>query len=212
VAGVAEAIQQTGARHVLEIAPGPARLTAEIAPLLTGGTLTLLDASAQMLGEARRRLVDAHCRNTRCVLGDAFNLPFQRPFDLVYTFRLIRHFEAADRGRLYGQAARLLRPGGVLVFDAVNEVVSAPIRAAARPGEYEHYDALLRPDALRAELKAAGFETLSLRGVQHRYSLLSQLQVLVAPRSRGIARAAMEIVDRAGGGEPLEWIVTCRRA
>jgi hypothetical protein len=113
---------------------------------------------------------------------------------------------------LYGQAARLLRPGGVLVFDAVNEVVSAPIRAAARPGEYEHYDALLRPDALRAELKAAGFETLSLRGVQHRYSLLSQLQVLVAPRSRGIARAAMEIVDRAGGGEPLEWIVTCRRA
>jgi hypothetical protein len=36
-------------------------------------------------------------------------------------------------------------------------------------------------------------------------------QVYVAPRSRALARGAMELLDRLGG-PPLEWIVTCRRA
>ena len=49
---VKEAIRRIGPRQVLEIAPGPARLTAEIAPGLTIGSLTLADASAQMLAEA----------------------------------------------------------------------------------------------------------------------------------------------------------------
>jgi ubiquinone/menaquinone biosynthesis C-methylase UbiE len=208
---VKEAIRRIEPRQVLEIAPGPARLTAEIAPALTSGSLTLADASAQMLAEATRRLREAGSRSPRCVQADAFNLPFSTEFELIYTFRLIRHFEATDRGRLYRQIARLIRPGGLLIFDAVNEVVSAPIRAAADPGEYQHFDALLRPDMIRAELKSAGFEVLSLKGVQHRYSVLAGLQVLIAPRSRVIARTAMELIDRLAGGEPLEWIVTCRR-
>ena len=76
---------------VLEIAPGPARLTTGVIDL--AGQLTLLDASAQMLGEARRRLaaVGGDTRYT-LVRGDAFCLPFPARFDLVYSFRLIRHF------------------------------------------------------------------------------------------------------------------------
>ena len=93
----------------------------------------------------------------------------------------------------------------------MNEVVSAPIRSCRRPGEYQHFDALLRPEMIRAELKSAGFQVVSLKGVQHRYSMLARLQVLIAPRSRVIARTAMELINRLAGGEPLEWIVTCRR-
>ena len=43
-------------------------------------------------------------------------------------------------------------------FDAVNEIVSAPLRACAKPGEYAHYDAMQRPAELRSELAAAGLE------------------------------------------------------
>lgn len=194
--------------RVLEIAPGPARLTTEIAPILQKG-MTLVDASAQMLDQARQRL-SAVDNRARFVQGDAFNLPFQAEFDLVYAFRLIRHFETPDRLRLYRQIARMLRPAGVMVFDAVNEVVSARVRAKAQPGEHRHYDAVLRRETLAAELRQAGFESKFV-GVQHRYSLLTQLQILVAPRSRPLARGAMEIIDRFGGGEPLEWVVICRR-
>jgi SAM-dependent methyltransferase len=191
---------------VLEIAPGPARLTVELADVRG----TAIDASLEMLDQARRRLAARGSRAWRFVQGDVFNLPFLGPFDLIYSFRLIRHFDLPDRERIYAQIARLLRPGGTLMFDAVNETVSAPLRREAPPGEYQHFDALLRPDGLRAELARHGLTVTSLAGVQHRYGVLRQLQILVAPRSRAIARSVMEIVDRTGG-EPLEWIVTCRR-
>jgi ubiquinone/menaquinone biosynthesis C-methylase UbiE len=193
----------------LEIAPGPARLTFEAAAAFRG-TAVALDASAQMLHEARSRLAAAGHTSFRFVHGDAFALPFRACFDFAYTFRFIRHFESDDRRRIYAELARVLRPGGRLLFDAVNERVSAALRAAA-PGEYKHFDALHRPDGLRNELQAAGFRVLSLEGVQHRYALLQRVQILVAPRSRALARLLMEVVDRCGG-EPLEWIVTCVRA
>jgi ubiquinone/menaquinone biosynthesis C-methylase UbiE len=197
--------------RVLEIAPGPGRLTVGVAPLLRRG-LTIVDASEPMLKEALVRLRRSDGAAPALVQADAFNLPFSTSFDLVYTFRLIRHFALSDRARLYSEIARLLRPGGLLVFDAVNETASAPLRAKAPPDEYRHYDALTKPEDLRAELQQAGFDGPTLIGVQHRYPILARLQVLVAPRSRLVARGAMEAVDRWTGGEPLEWIVTCRRA
>ena len=202
-------LQENRFERTLEIAPGPARLTVDLAPALS--RLTLVDASAQMLQEARRRLHEANARvRPRLVQADAFQLPFKAPFDLVYSFRLIRHFERPDRLRLYRQIAAVLRPGGFLVFDAVNELVSAPFRAKS-PGEHQHYDALLRPAQIREELAEVGFDLRSLDGVQRRYDWLYKLQVYVAPRSTALARAAMEILDRSGG-EPLEWIVTATRA
>jgi ubiquinone/menaquinone biosynthesis C-methylase UbiE len=194
---------------VLEIAPGPARLTTSVIDV--AGQLTLLDASAEMLGEAKRRLAEV-ASSTPCTLvrGDAFCLPFPARFDLVYSFRLIRHFGEAERQRLYREAARVLKPGGRLIFDAINRKVYEPLNAVANGGQ--HYDASLDREALVAELAAAGFTVESLDGVHHRYGALHRLQVLVAPRSAKLARAAMNVVDRFGGGEPLEWIVTCRRA
>lgn len=196
-------------RRAVEIAPGPARLTVDIAGHLD--KITLVDASAEMLAEARRRLAQRDLAGrSELVQADAFCLPLQAQFDLAYSFRLIRHFEREDRVRLYRQIANILRPSGWLVFDAVNETVSGIVRAKAKPGEYEHFDALVRPAALGRELDEAGFSVVSLVGVQHRYSALMQCQIYVAPRSALLARAAMELIDRLGG-EPLEWVVVCRR-
>jgi ubiquinone/menaquinone biosynthesis C-methylase UbiE len=190
--------------RVLEIAPGPARLTVETHTLL-GGRLTLVDASAQMLAEARQRLPQG---SASFIHGDAFRLPFAGQFDMVYTFRLIRHFDTGERVALYREIARVMKPGALLVFDAINRVVSEPIRAAA-PHEYQHFDGMVTADELRSELEEGGFGLLQAQGVQHRFTALQRLQTLVAPRSRTLARYGMECVDRLGG-EPLEWIVLCR--
>lgn len=208
VAALKQVIAAYTPRHVLEIAPGPARLTVEVAPLLQRPPV-VIDASAQMLTEARGRLQSVGQRASM-IEGDAFQLPFAATFDLAYSFRLIRHFEPAERAKLYRQIGRVLRPGGLLVFDAVNARVSKALRAAARDGEYLHYDALLDADEVTREVRAEGFSVVSLIGVQHRMAWLQRVQVLVSPRSRPLARLAMELLDRSGG-EPLEWVVVCRR-
>jgi len=210
VKAVTDLIHRHGIRQAVEIAPGPARLTVDIADHLE--RVTLLDASAQMLHEARRRLETRRLlERARFVQADAFALPVIANLELVYTFRLIRHFQADDRIKILSQIAGILRPGGRVVFDVVNETVSTALRAKAGAGEYEHYDALLRPETVRDEARQAGLELESLIGVQHRYPTLHRIQVLVAPRSASLARAAMEILDRTGG-EPLEWVAICRRA
>ena len=201
VAAIRRLIGEKRPSRVLEIAPGPGRLTVDVSK---GIELEVLGSEA-----ARRRLARTSLR-WRALQGDAFSLPFANAFDLVYVFRLIRHFRSTERTLLYRQIAKVLRPGGTLVFDAINEIVSAPLRAYA-PGEYQHYDALMRPDVLEMELAESELELVSLEGVQRRYPALARIQTLVAPRSRQMARLAIELVDRFGGGAPLEWIVTCRR-
>lgn len=208
VGAVRKLIRDQAIERAVEVAPGPARLTVDIAPLLKH--VTLIDASAEMLQEARRRLDERGLSGrAQLIQADAFRLPLRTQFDLVYTFRLIRHFERDDRLRLYQAIARVLTKGGWLVFDAVNEVMSRPLRAA-KPADFQHYDAMLRPELLREELSEAGFDVTSMIGVQHRFPALMKCQVYVAPRSAALARAAMEVIDRLGG-EPLEWVVVCRR-
>ena len=202
------AISAQAGSDVLEIAPGPARLTTGVIRCCRA-----TDARRRQCGNARRSQAPSlcgRCRHAihvgpwRCVLP-AIPVTFRSRVP----FRLIRHFGAEDRLRLYREAARVLKPGGRLVFDAVNERVYEPMRTIA-DGK-DHYDASVDRQALRAELAAAGFEVESLAGAQHRYAILHRLQVLVAPRSAKLARLAMNVVDRFGGGEPLEWIVICRR-
>jgi ubiquinone/menaquinone biosynthesis C-methylase UbiE len=209
IARMRQVIQEADPARVLEIAPGPARLSSELAADLRGRE-TLMDASAQMLAQARSRLHSIGVRSPALVQADAFKIPFNQAFDLVYTFRLIRHFDAGDRTRLYAQIAQALRPGGILVFDAINDRAARPYRERD-DSACQHYDALLTKQELASELAAAGFAVLRFDSVQRRYPLLYQLQVLVRPRSLRLARAAMRLLQRIPGGEPMEWIVTCRR-
>jgi SAM-dependent methyltransferase len=205
---VREVIETHALRRALEIAPGPARLTFDLAPLFT--SVTLVDASREMLGEARRRL-GQRCANVRLVQGDAFRLPVSGPFDVVYTFRLLRHFDRSDRIALYRRIAATLAPGGWLLFDAVNARAAGPIRARAKPGELRHFDALLTPDDLVAEVGECGFVIDRLVNVQKRMAALMWCQIYLAPRSTALARVLMRMIQRTGG-DPLEWVVVCRRA
>lgn len=196
--------------RVLEIAPGPARLSVEVAAVFDG-RMVLVDTSEAMLNEGRRRLTPLTRRRCDFIRGDAFALPVHGPFDLVYSFRLVRHFRQEDRQRLYEQVASALDRGGLFAFDAVNRSVAERVRAQGSVEQYPIYDALLAPAQLQEELDRAGFDLVSLCGVQKRYAILHKLQVLVAPRSRRLALAAMRGLERCPGGQPLEWVVVCRK-
>ncbi len=194
-------------RRVLEIAPGPGRITREIrAP----GEHVALEFNAGMIEVGRRECPDA----VKWIQGNAFELPFDAgdEFDLVYTFRFIRHFKLDDRKRLYEQVQRVLRPGGCVIFDAVNEPVSRPLREA-EPESYPIYDELYTSiDVLRSELEENGFELTESVGVQRWMGLQYRSQVLIGPRCGWLNRWVIRALERLRSGPPLEWIVTARRA
>ena len=85
-------------QRLLEIAPGPARLSAELdpVPLAVG-----MDFSPNMLAEARRRTRAAGRPAWQFVRGDGFRLPFATgSVDFVFSIRFVRRFERDGRTNL----------------------------------------------------------------------------------------------------------------
>lgn len=203
VAAVQRVMDRVRPQLALEIAPGPGRLTRDVRP---AGRLVCLEYNSGMIEQGK----PACPAEVRWVRGNGFQLPFAPCFDLVYSFRFVRHFHRDDRRRLYAEVSRVLRPGGHFVFDAVNERVSRPLREA-RPDEYPIYDKLYRPDELRQELTEAGLRVESLLPVQRFYRWQGLAQTLLGPRSGWLNRLvirSLELVPRRDG---LEWIAVCRR-
>jgi ubiquinone/menaquinone biosynthesis C-methylase UbiE len=204
VAAVQGVIDQTRPRRTLEIAPGPARLTHEVRP---SGQLVCLEYNEGMIEQGRRACPEG----AAWVRGNGFRLPFAPCFELVYSFRFVRHFHREDRERLYAEVRRVLVPGGYFVFDAVNERISRPLREA-NPAEYPIYDKLYEPEELRAELAMVGLPLVTLAPVQKRYRWQSLSQALLGPRVNWINRVAIRGLERLPCRDGLEWIVACRRA
>jgi ubiquinone/menaquinone biosynthesis C-methylase UbiE len=195
--------------RVLEVAAGPARFAAEI--FQSAARSVFLDRSLPMLTLARSSLAAGAPPTAAWAAGDAFELPFRdASFDLLVVFRFLRHLDVAQRARCYRELGRVVRPGGSVLFDAVNDRVSRALRERS-PRDYVLPDALYTEPALRDELATTELELQSLEPVQRRYWLERRLQILLAPRSRRLASWAIGWVERSGGA-PLEWVVLCRRA
>jgi SAM-dependent methyltransferase len=204
VRAVQQEVDRRKPGSMLEIAPGPGRITRAIRP---SGRLVCLEFNQGMIDEGK-----AACNGkAEWVQGNAFELPFEQEFDLVYTFRFIRHFHRPDRLRLYDQVRKVLRPGGTFIMDAVNERISKPLRDA-RPQEYPIYDKLYRIDELRFELSEAGLEPIDLQPVQKKNRLQSWSQIYIGPRANWLNRILIHALEALPARDGLEWIVTCRRA
>ncbi|WP_151773882.1 class I SAM-dependent methyltransferase [Streptomyces abyssomicinicus] len=93
----------------------------DVTAALCRRSVTGVDVSAGMLERARRAAPRA-----ALVRADARALPFApASFDLAVTFGALGHFLPRDLPALFGQAHRVLRPGGRLAF---------PLPGPPRPG------------------------------------------------------------------------------
>ncbi|HEY3116629.1 MAG TPA: class I SAM-dependent methyltransferase, partial [Chloroflexota bacterium] len=97
----------TGAGRILDLACGTGRLTRVL--IEQGRDVVAIDASPPMA-------VKTATFGGPTVLGDAFALPFlEHAFDTVVALRLAFHFQQLDS--LQGEMARVISPGGTLIFD-----------------------------------------------------------------------------------------------
>jgi ubiquinone/menaquinone biosynthesis C-methylase UbiE len=191
-------------RRVLELAPGPARLSAELRPLPFA---TGMDFSPNMLAEARRRTRAAGLV-WEFVRGDGFALPFRSAsFDLIFSTRFVRRFEPEPRRALYAEIRRVLRPGGHLVLDAQNRLVAGPHRVG-RKG-YPVYDELWLREELVAELEGAGFRVQHLEGIMRQFAWQWRLHRLRRFRLAGPARLLIRALEWTSPRNPSTWMALC---
>jgi len=206
VAFLNRVIDQLRPGRLLEVAPGPARLSAELRPVpLAVG----IDFSPRMLAEARRRTRTERGPGWRFVRGDGFALPFRSAtFDFAFSVRFVRRFEPGARQRLYAELRRVLRPGGHLVLDAQNRLVAGPHREGRQ--DYPVYDELWRRDELVAELEGAGFAVEHLEGIMRRFAWQWRLHRLRRFRLGGPARLLIRALEWTPDRNPSTWMALAR--
>jgi len=208
VSAVQNLIDTLKPAEVLEIAPGPARVSAELRGISSG---RMVEQSPLMLGHAAERLKTfGHSENWVLECNDIFEFEPKTKFDLIFSFRFIRHLEAAPRLSLLSKLQDWLTPSGVLVFDAINAQVSAPLRAK-NPTAYTVYDVLYEKEELIKELDSLGFRVKNLRPVQCHFLLQSRIENMIPKRFSSLSLALIKLLESETATNPLEWIVECSK-
>lgn len=208
-------IRRLRPEHVLEVAPGPARLSVDLEGVQRG---IMVENSQEMLNIAGRRLRESSLAGiweTR--KGDAFALGQTiepATMQLAFTFRFLRHFHTAERERLYAELRNCLAPRGLLVFDVVGADVLRRIEAQMpkRPaGEIPIYDVSYTLPEFAAEMRRNGFAVRKAVPVLRQFSTQSRISYAYAHRAQGLIDTAVRLLELVPSAAPLEWIAVCEK-
>lgn len=201
-------IKEYKVRDLLEIAPGPARISVDIKGFEKG---LMVDSSENMLDLAKRRLSKGSNFNKWSFQqANIFNFKSNRLFDLVYTFRFIRHLDKEKRYRIYLLINSVLKDKGLLIFDAVNYDISFPLRQQ-NPNAYNIYDKLYNKNELINELGKNGFRVIKLRSVQCQFQLQYFLNKFRKFKISPIVKLVINLLENDNAENPLEWVVLCQK-
>lgn len=154
----------------LDVGCGAGLATEPIARM--GAAVTGLDAAAESIAVAvahaasQALTIDYRCQ-------DIVALAEERPlaFDLVTMFEVIEH--VPDVPRFLHAVARLLRPGGLLIFSTPNRtplsyavlIAGAERLVGAIPDGGHDWKRFLTPEELTADLASAGLRVTDTRGL-----------------------------------------------
>jgi demethylmenaquinone methyltransferase/2-methoxy-6-polyprenyl-1,4-benzoquinol methylase len=166
---VADSVRASGARDVLEIGCGTGAVTKRL--IEAGARVTAVDHNPEMLEQARSRLRDAGPGSVEYLEKTAAEIDAldAASFDAVVASLSLSEMSAQERSFVLGQAARVLRTGGLLVVadevrpGAVGKLVLYTLMRVPQvvlawlvAGSISH------PIAdLRAEIAAAGFRVIT---------------------------------------------------
>ena len=159
------------AKTALDVGCGGGLLAEEFAGL--GCSVTGVDPSAESLATAR-----AHAASSGLEIdyieATGEHLPFEDDsFDIVYCCDVLEHVD--DLQRTLDESARVLKPGGLYMYDTINRTRRSKLviiklfqewrsTALMEPNLHD-WDMFIKPSALVAALGRAGLDNRDLQGI-----------------------------------------------
>lgn len=143
--------------NILDIASGDGRIVQED---IKYGQCTAMDASVAMLNLVRERFHAVDNLHTR--EGDYFIDEIEEKYDIITTFRYIRHFVYKDRRKIYKKICSNLKEDGVLIFDVPNIKFEMVQRQLKGWENYNIYDVFWTKESIINELQDNGFRVQTL--------------------------------------------------
>ena len=99
--------------EVLDVGCGPGTITLDLAARVHPGTVTGVDASAEVVAAAEVRRQEAGASNVLFCVGDVYALDFATArFDVVHAHQVLQHL--SDPVAAVAEMGRVLRPAGLL--------------------------------------------------------------------------------------------------
>ena len=185
-----EVLDRCGASggRALDVGCGAGFIAEELAAM--GFAVTGIDPSRVAIEAAR-----AHARQRRLgieyLVGVGEELPFaDAAFDLVSCCDVLEHVRDLDR--VIAETARVLRPGGLYLFDTINRTRRSRVLAIKAMQEWRptrimdtaihEWSMFIRPDELEAILDRHGMDVAELAGLAPRAGPLTMLTALRGAR------------------------------
>jgi 2-polyprenyl-6-hydroxyphenyl methylase / 3-demethylubiquinone-9 3-methyltransferase len=173
-----------GRPSLLDVGCGGGFLSEEFARL--GFRVTGIDPSEASIHAARR-----HARSTRLEVqyevGRGELLPFVAgAFDVVMCCDVLEHVD--DVGVVIGEIARVLKPGGLFLFDTINRTRASRLFiiklmqewrwSSFVPPNLHEWEQFIRPEELRATMSGCGIETCEIVGLKPGVGPLGMIRTL----------------------------------
>lgn len=178
------------ALRALDVGCGGGLLAEEFARL--GSAVTGVDPSEESLAAARRHAAERGLPITyRRATGEALPFP-PGTFDVVYCCDVLEHVQDLDQ--VIAETARVLKPGGVYLFDTINRTAQSKLivilllqewnwTSMMPPGLHD-WSMFIRPAELRHLFERHGLLAAGFTGLQARANPVRLLQAL-RQRKRG---------------------------
>ena len=100
-------------QRLLDVGCGPGTITVELASIVAPGEVVGIDASAEVIDEARSSASSTGASNVRFDVGDVYSLAFDDDaFDVVHAHQVLQHL--TDPVAALRELRRVLRAGGTL--------------------------------------------------------------------------------------------------
>jgi trans-aconitate methyltransferase len=120
-----------GGEHILDVGCGDGKVTAEIARAVPRGSVTGMDASAEMIAFAKKTFPETQFPNLKFHVRDAREIDSTRHYDVIFSNAALHWVD--DHEKFLCGAGSALKPGGRLIVSCGGKGNAQDVFVAMRP-------------------------------------------------------------------------------